>query len=113
MRSAFVTGRAGLFALLLASCGRDPPQTPAVWTGDLTGDSVPDVVVGSPWSDGDARRAGRVSATDGRDGRSLWTIAGQRPREWFGAGIVGGADLDGDGRTDLLVTSERGSAAAR
>jgi outer membrane protein assembly factor BamB len=47
--------------------------------GDLDGDGVPDVVVGSPWATGMVHHAlGAVTALSGKDGKVLWRLDGER-----------------------------------
>lgn len=74
--------------------------------GDLTGDGVPDVVVGAPWADA---RAGRVYVFSGADLKagsaetvSWWEIASPDTEGWFGASVAIG-DFNGDGVDDLAI----------
>ena len=46
-----------------------------------------------------------MQAISGKDGSILQTITGQVPGETLGFDAVGVGDIDGDGRTDFLVTS--------
>ena len=88
--------------------------------GDLDGDGVVDLAVGSPWFN---------TATGGRG--SLWilfmtssgTVKSEQqisegiggfsgailPSSWFGTGVTGLGDLDGDGVPDLAVSGDYGS----
>jgi hypothetical protein len=74
-------------------------------TGDLDGDGIADLIVGS-WQYGAvAWSGGRVQVLSGKDGRVLQTITGRVPGETLGFDAVAVGDVDGDGRTDFLVTS--------
>jgi len=77
---------------------------PAV-AGDLDGDGSADLVVGSWQYGGAAWSGGRITVRSGRDGHVLEAITGKVPGETLGFDAVGIGDVDGDGRTDYLVTS--------
>jgi FG-GAP repeat protein/VCBS repeat protein len=70
--------------------------------GDLTGDAVPDLLVG-------AIRVtlpllgGYVNAYSGLDGSFLFGIPSTAPTDWLGASVAGGEDLTGDGVPDVLA----------
>ncbi len=77
----------------------------AARAGDVDGDGAADLVVGS-WQYGAAAwSGGRVQVFSGKDGRTLQTITGRVPGETLGFDAVGVGDVNGDGRTDYLVTS--------
>ena len=77
--------------------------------GDLSGDGVPDVVVGAP---GREEGPGAVLAYSGADGTVLWSrveapaSAGQGSA--FGRLVVVTPDVTGDGVADLLVPASAG-----
>ena len=74
-------------------------------TGDLNGDGSADLVVGS-WQYGAvAWSGGRVQVLSGKDGKVLQRITGKVPGETLGFDAVAIGDVDGDGKTDFLVTS--------
>lgn len=75
--------------------------------GDLSGDGVPDVVVGAP-AQGSA--PGTVFAFSGADGAQLWSRHDQSPS--FGELVVSTPDLSGDNIADVLVWSPPPSSTA-
>lgn len=77
----------------------------AARTGDVDGDGHFDLVIGSWQFYGSAWSGGRVRVFSGKDGRVLQSITGRVPAETLGFDAVGVGDVDGDGRTDFLVTS--------
>ncbi len=93
---------------LLTLDGRGPGEgfgTCAAKTGDVDGDGIADLVVGS-WQYGAAAwSGGRVAVYSGRNGKLLQSFTGKVPGETLGFDAVGIGDVDGDGRTDFLVTS--------
>lgn len=75
--------------------------------GDLSGDGVPDILVGAP-TQGSA--AGTVFAFSGADGAQLWSR--QDPSPTFGELVVSTPDLTGDSIADVLVWSPPTSSTA-
>jgi hypothetical protein len=79
---------------------------------DLTGDGVADLVVGSPYADGDddTDAVGAVHVLSGVElaeqgplnEAALFTLQPGEANDWFGWSIATG-DIDGDGSTDLVV----------
>lgn len=70
--------------------------------GDTDGDGRADFLFGSPSASAQGSGAGLVRLVDG-DGVELASFAGPSPQAWFGVGLAGGADVNGDGRNDLVV----------
>lgn len=78
--------------------------------GDVTGDGVPDVAVGAPFSRGAndfVLEAGRVYVHSGAnlDDAPLLILHGESRLDRLGRRVVGGHDATGDGVPDLLVSA--------
>src|SRR5688572_1132224 len=76
--------------------------------GDVTGDGVCDLGVGSPGQQGQADSPGRVDVFAGSLGRSqsqipIWNRTGTIVDGRLGAAISGGGDVDGDGFGDFVI----------
>jgi len=65
--------------------------------GDLSGDGVPDVALGD--------REGTLWALNGRDGTVLWSV--KLPEVVYVFGPTAMADVDGDGRLNVIVAANR------
>ena len=79
--------------------------------GDLDGDGVEDLAIGSPWHGrGPATRVGRVEFRTGKTGAVLGELFGDEADGWFGWHIRRAPDPEGRGRPALLVGSLRHSA---
>jgi FG-GAP-like repeat/FG-GAP repeat len=70
--------------------------------GDLNGDGRADLVASSPDSTTSAVEAGRVRAFSGNLGAPLWAADGVES-DHLGSCLAAAADLDGDGRRDILA----------
>jgi hypothetical protein len=108
--TAFVfSGSSGL--LLHASSGSQAEEQhgfSGAALGDVSGDGIPDFIVGAPLFDnasGDA--VGRVFVRNGVDGHLLYTIEGEANLDFFGSAVTGLDDLDGDSTPDFCVSSFR------
>jgi hypothetical protein len=73
--------------------------------GDVNGDGVPDLVLGAWQHASAAPSGGKIYLFSGKDGSVLRTITGRVPGETLGFDAAGVGDVDGDGVTDLLLTS--------
>lgn len=81
--------------------------------GDLNGDLVPDIIVGSPGSNDKAVDAGRVFVAMGQSGGSAPVQLGDtlsqiiadgvRAGDLAGTSVAGSGDMNGDGRPELLI----------
>jgi serine/threonine protein kinase len=73
--------------------------------GDLDGDGVPDLVVGSPMERGDEMVLGAVRVFSGAqlDGEPLYRLTGQQAGDCFGHRVHPAGDLDSDGAADFWV----------
>lgn len=82
--------------------------TIAAMTGDLSGDLVPDILVGAP-GDGTSGRttAGSALLISGRTGSTLARWDGLTPDGYFGGSLAAGSDLTGDGIPDFAIGDGR------
>ncbi|HET6201944.1 MAG TPA: FG-GAP-like repeat-containing protein [Planctomycetota bacterium] len=68
--------------------------------GDLNGDGVPDILVGSPAG---FSNTGRANAFSGASGGMLLTLFGSPISYDFGTSVAGSGDLNSDGIPDFIV----------
>ena len=74
--------------------------------GDVSGDDVPDLLVGAPYRDvGSNFYVGAVELISGADGSLLRSWNGTTARQFFGTSLDAADDVDFDGRLDYLVGS--------
>lgn len=66
--------------------------------GDVSGDSIPDVIIGAPYSGG-----GRIQVRSGASGALISTITETQAAATFGYSVAGGFDATGDGIPDFAV----------
>jgi hypothetical protein len=74
-------------------------------SGDVTGDGVPDLLVGAPWHDGANPREGRVYVVSGASLAIVATIANPTPSTGarFGHTLSAVGNTTGDGRSEFAV----------
>src|SRR5262245_26104932 len=77
----------------------------AAGVGDVTGDTIPDLLVGSPSGGTGAGiiGPGRGALLSGGNGQLLFSVLGTTPFGGFGRFVGPTGDIDGDGVTDLGV----------
>jgi len=102
------SGRTGRLVFRRAGRANDQNGYAVAAAGDVNGDGVPDVVSGAP---GVGHAVGHAYVYSGATGRTLARLHGHRPGDQFGAAVAGAGDVNGDGRSDLLVGAP-GSGAA-
>jgi FG-GAP repeat protein/VCBS repeat protein len=84
----------------------DAVGTSVAATGDLNGDGIPDLVVGSPGvTVGNLVHAGRVGVLSGANGRIIRRFTGQESEARLGAAVAGGQDFDRDGVNDVVASA--------
>ncbi|MGH3022543.1 MAG: FG-GAP-like repeat-containing protein [Gaiellaceae bacterium] len=76
--------------------------------GDVDGDGLVDLAIGSYTSSDGAPQAGKVEIFSGADGSLLRRLTSTTPFENLGFDAVGVGDLTGDGIPDLLVSAANG-----
>jgi hypothetical protein len=82
--------------------------------GDLDGDGVPEIAMGTPYGSGSGPYGGGVVAVrSGSDGALLYEFDGSASGDYLGRGIAGIGDLDGDGVPDLLLGAPNASPGGR
>ena len=80
--------------------------------GDLNGDQLPEILLGSPFASQSGLSAGRVEVISSADGSILSTFRGSEDGNLLGMHLAAAGDLDGDGIGDYAY-SERAFGAHR
>lgn len=117
-RAYLVAGGSGdvLFELVSPTpeVGRGRFGTSVAGPGDLTGDGVPDAVVGAPYENGGAFQSGKAYVFSGADGSLVRTLVSPEPQAdgLFGRRVEPVGDLDGDGVREVLVAAPGDTTAA-
>jgi hypothetical protein len=73
--------------------------------GDWNGDGIADLAIGAPSSSAVAVRGGAVHVHSGADWSRLASFAGSVAGEGFGRELAWSRDLDGDGRSEIIVAA--------
>lgn len=97
----------GLDGSVLHSWVGDAPGDNLGWSvsggADVDGDGCPDLIAGAPSNAVNGVKAGMVRVFSGRDGSTLHTFYGGTPGDDFGLSVDVVADLDGDGKAELIA----------
>jgi hypothetical protein len=72
---------------------------------DISGDSIPDILIGDMYCDQSGSLAGAAYAYSGADGSLLFQWFGESPDDRFGIDISFAGDVNGDQVSDVLVGS--------
>ena len=80
--------------------------------GDLDGDNVNELVIGSPWIESNGlSQAGLAQVFSGATGVEILRLQGQQESGHFGNSLSNAHDVDGDGMDDLLIGAKWESPA--
>ncbi|HTF88878.1 MAG TPA: hypothetical protein VK843_10750 [Planctomycetota bacterium] len=97
----------GLNGATLREFRGDSPGDHMGWSvgsaGDLDHDGVPDIIGGAVDDDDLGESTGSARVWSGATGLSIHKFVGGTSRELLGYSVDGGADIDGDGTSDLVV----------
>jgi hypothetical protein len=93
-----------LLTLTGETAGEGFGTSPSV-AGDVDGDGQADLIIGAWQYGGAAIGGGRAYLYSGKDGHLLKTFTCRIPGDTFGFDAVSMGDVDGDGMTDLLISS--------
>lgn len=72
---------------------------------DVSGDSVPDIIVGAPAADYAGYRSGRLYAYSGVDASLVFSVDGVSASEELGSTVASLGDTDGDFRAEVLASA--------
>lgn len=101
-----------LFTALGSSAGSEFGSAVALNT-DMNGDGSPDVIVGARLDDGAlGSEVGSATVLSGIDGSTILRFEGPESGSQFGDTAAATGDLDGDGRSDLVIGAFGASGAS-
>ena len=104
---------AGTAILITGEYAGDNAGYSVAGVGDVSGDGVPDLLVGAPGGDGSATDAGGAYVVLGGISGTVDLSAaharfvGERPEDLAGYAVAGAGDVDGDGLDDMLIGAYR------
>jgi hypothetical protein len=78
--------------------------------GDLDGDGIPEIAIGTPYASvGGNIGVGNVAVRSGATGELIYLFEGQSVGDFLGWSVAGIGDLDGDGVSDVLLGAPNAS----
>lgn len=90
---------------------RDLFGTSIVGPGDVTGDGVPDIVIGAVeyYADVNILAKGYVRLYSGKTGNIRWQANGAGSKEYLGSSLAAIGDINNDGKTDFVAGTAAGA----
>lgn len=77
--------------------------------GDVNQDGYDDIIIGAPQASPNGFRSGQAFVYSGGDGTLRHVFSGEQPEEYLGHAVAGAGDVNGGGRSDLIVASINGT----
>ena len=101
-------------SLSLDGAGGDRLGVSMAALGDVDGDGVADLAIGSHFADPNGNLSGSIRVVSGaraEAGRTIYTVGGLAAEDRFGVQMAAVGDQNGDGISELAVTAERSDHA--